>query len=110
MNEKKNVILENEPRINLMEVLVDPLGDKAEIELRDTNTAKKKKNDEKRTAFIAGSMKEQRAVNHRKGGQPAPFLESESGPASRILIQERSRKKIRKHLLTVIVIISKVFR
>lgn len=55
MNEK------HEPMINLMEWLIDPVGDKAEIELRDSKKTKrsnKSENPLKEIAFIVDYLQE----------------------------------------------------
>lgn len=67
--------LEDEPRTNFMGCLVDPLWDKAEIELRDTNMVKKNKNNEnplEKTAIVAGSRQEH-SSSHRNGDHPTIF-------------------------------------
>ncbi|KAJ1377707.1 transposase [Sesbania bispinosa] len=71
MNEK------HEPRINFMECLIDPLGGKAETELRDSNMVKRSKENQnplKGRAFIVGSLKDNSLhfTDHGKGNHPTP--------------------------------------
>lgn len=70
--------MENEPRINFTGCLIDPLEDKAEIELRDTKTRKMNKNKEnpldETKAFIAGSLQEHSPFTAKEATPPFWFL------------------------------------
>ena len=66
-----------EPRINFTGCTMDPLGEKAEIELRDIDMRerrKKKENRWKENAFIASSFLPERKTHSHFSGHCSSFL------------------------------------